>query len=305
MVGEVIEKPVAPRGPILRYCGGKWKLAEWIIAHFPPHRVYVEPYAGAASVLMQKPRSRMEIINDLDGEVVNVFRVLRDPARSARLEELLALTPFAREEFDLSYKRARNRVEQARRTILRGFMGCSTRGTSGAHRTGFRFSDAGGIVAEKVWGRYPDRVAAFCSRLKGVVIEHKPALILMEQLDATRSGEMALYYADPPYPHSTRQAGSMYARSYRNEMSDGEHRDLAALLHRVRGMVVISGYRCALYDELYADWQRFDHTAYAYGGRRRTESIWLSPRTMAGLNGSLELGYEEGAKDEQNQNTLR
>jgi len=113
---------VAPTRPVLRYHGGKWRLASWIISHFPPHRVYVEPFGGAASVLLRKPRSYAEVYNDMDGEIVNVFRVLRDPARARELERVLRLTPFAREEFELSYIRDEDPIEQARRTIVRAFI---------------------------------------------------------------------------------------------------------------------------------------------------------------------------------------
>lgn len=284
LVGRT-EEPVS--GPILRYHGGKWKLAPWIISHFTEHRVYVEPYCGGLSVLMRKPRTRCEIVNDLDGQIVNVFRVLRDPEQASRLEKMLALTPYAREAFDLSYEESEDPVEQARRTIIRGFLGCSTRGTSGGHRTGFRYSDCGGTVAEKIWARYPDRVHQFCRRLSGVVIENKPAIEVIDGRDASRDGPHALYYCDPPYIHSTRQEGSHWRRAYKHEMTDADHVDLAERLHRIRGMAVVSGYSSALYDELYGDWERREHKAYADGSRERTECIWLSPRVSEALGGRL------------------
>jgi DNA adenine methylase len=92
--------------PVLRAHGGKWRIAPWILGHLPAHRIYVEPYGGGASVLLRKERSYAEIYNDLDGEIVNFFRVLRDPEQAGRLLELLELTPFAREEFELSYQPA-------------------------------------------------------------------------------------------------------------------------------------------------------------------------------------------------------
>lgn len=126
--------PTRPRRPILRYHGGKWLLAEWIISNFPPHRVYVEPFGGAASVLLQKRRTYAEIYNDLDGEVVNLFRVVRDDG--LRLRQMLELTPFARDEFKLSYETSDDPIEQARRTVVRSFMGFG----SNSHNklTGFR-----------------------------------------------------------------------------------------------------------------------------------------------------------------------
>src|SRR5580658_8708284 len=106
--------PLPITRPVLRYHGGKFRLAPRLLALFPEHRVYTEVYGGGASVLMLKPRCYSEIYNDLDGEVVNVFRVLQNRRKAKRLEALLRLTPFAREEFLLSYKRARADVERAR-----------------------------------------------------------------------------------------------------------------------------------------------------------------------------------------------
>src|SRR5581483_7877961 len=106
------------------------RLAEWIISHFPPHRVYVEPFGGAASVLMCKPRSFAEIYNDRWSVVVNVFRVLRDPDTAAALERRLRLTPFAREEFEAPWPSDdADPIERARRSILRSFAGFASAST--------------------------------------------------------------------------------------------------------------------------------------------------------------------------------
>lgn len=120
--------------PIVRWHGGKWLLAPWIITNMSAHRVYVEPFGGGASVLLRKPRAHSEVYNDLDGEIVNLFRVARD--HGGDLVYRLGLTPFAREEFEASYERSNDPVEQARRTVVRSFMGFG----SNAHNraTGFR-----------------------------------------------------------------------------------------------------------------------------------------------------------------------
>src|SRR5579859_5689382 len=109
--------------PVIRYHGGKWKLAPWIIGHFPAHRCYVEPYGGGGSVLLRKPRSYAEVYNDLNNDVVNLFRVLRDPPAYRKLLNLLRRTPFARVELEQAYRPTRDRVERARRTLVRAFMG--------------------------------------------------------------------------------------------------------------------------------------------------------------------------------------
>lgn len=116
----------APTRPVLRWHGGKWRIAPWVIQHFGSHRVYVEPFGGAASVLLRKPRCHAEVYNDLDDMVVNLFRVLQDPAGSSRLLDLLRLTPFSRAEKDLAYEVSADPIEEARRLIVRSFMGFGT-----------------------------------------------------------------------------------------------------------------------------------------------------------------------------------
>jgi len=270
--------------PPMRYFGGKWVIAPWIIGNLPEHRVYVEPYGGGASVLLRKRRCYSEVYNDLDGEVVNVFRVLQNPETAAQLRELLHLTPFARDEFRLSFNddETVSDVERARRTIMLSLMGF---GADAMLRlsTGFRaVSNRSGTTPAHDWANYPDCIPAFVERLRGVVIENRDALEIIAQHDSPST----LFYVDPPYVHDTRsrktnrKSGRLKAHGYRHEMTDDEHRALAATLHQVSGRVAISGYHSPLYDELYGDWQSVEKPTHADGARDRLEVLWLSPRAV-------------------------
>lgn len=282
---------------MLRYHGGKWRIAPWVIAHFAVHRVYVEPFGGAASVMMRKPRSDFEVYNDLDGDVVNVFQVLRDRGAAAELQRLLRLTPWAREEFEASYDPTDDPIERARRTIVRCFMahGSTSRRRG---RTGFRAAShpgrRGGGFGD--WRGYHEALPAFTDRLHGVVIECKPALELIERHDALD----ALFYVDPPYPLSTRSSVRCDGdtdRAYAHEMTDEDHRHLARILCDCKAAVLVSGYACELYDhELYGTWERDSRKARADGGKDRTEVLWTKPAgvTMPAPRGAhqstLDLG---------------
>jgi len=165
---------MTPPRPILRWHGGKWLLAPWIIAQFPPHRVYVEPFGGAWSVGFRKPRAAAEVWNDLDAELVNLFTVLRDPQASSSLVAALRLTPFARDEFNAAYERCADPAERARRLIVRSFMGHGSDGASGQYRTGFRAnSNRSGSTPAVDWTNLPDSLELAVARLRGVVIENR------------------------------------------------------------------------------------------------------------------------------------
>lgn len=262
---------VAPTRPVLRWHGGKWKLAPWIISHFPEHRVYVEPYGGGASVLLRKARSYGEVYNDMDGEIVNLFRVARD--RGEALYRTLELTPFARTEFDHSYEPDEEPVEQARRTLVRSFMGFGSAAASG-EGTGFRAnSNRSGTTPAHDWKNFPDCLPAIIGRLRGVVIENKDALAVMAQHDTTET----LHYCDPPYVHDTRSLGNPYCKKgYKFEMSDDDHRGFAAAARSLNGSVIVSGYACPLYDDLFRGWERRERQSHADGALPRIEVLWLN-----------------------------
>lgn len=271
------------RRPLVRYHGGKWRLAPWIVGFFPPHRVYVEPFGGGGSVLLRKPRSYAEVYNDLDGEIVNLFRVVRD--HGEELERRVALTPFSRDEFLDSYEPSDDPVEQARRTALRSFAGFGSASVNGK-RTGFRKdSNRPATTPAHDWMNYPARLPDIVKRLSGVVIENSDALEVITDFDRTD----CLFYADPPYVHETRALGNPYCdkAQYRHEMTDDDHRRMAEVLHGVKGMVALSGYDCPLYRDLFGGWHVEKCAAHADGARDRTECLWLNPALMAKRGASL------------------
>lgn len=276
-------KRAVPR-PVLRWHGGKWLLAPWIIDHFPSHQVYVEPFGGAGSVLMRKPRAYAEIWNDLDGDVVNLFRVLRSDS-AADLVRALRLTPFSRAEFDLAYEPTADTLESARRLVVRSFMGFGSNGHNVKAKTGFRAnSNRSGTTPAHDWINYPDSLSAVVDRLRGVTIENRDAVLIMRQHDAPDT----LHYVDPPYLPSTRSLANPYDIKYRGgmyavEMGEDEHPALLAALCDLSGMVVLSGYPSPVYDAALRGWTRVQHDALADGARARTEVLWINPQCAARL----------------------
>lgn len=272
-----------PGRPILRYHGGKWMLAPWIISSFPPHRVYVEPFGGGGSVLLRKPRSYGEIYNDLDGEVVNLFRVVRE--QGDELRRVLEMTPFARDEFSESFEICTCALEMARRTVIRSFMGFGSNSLNRTIKSGFRSnSNRSGTTPAHDWQNWPGHMGEYIERLRGVVIENRDATEVIARHDSAET----LIYADPPYVHDTRMTTTQHgAHGYRHEMTDDQHRQLATTLRGLAGMVVLSGYGCPLYDELYPDWQRVERPALADGARPRVEVLWLNAACSRALRDSV------------------
>lgn len=265
-------------------------MAIWILRHFPPHRVYVEPFGGAASVLLRKVRSYAEIYNDLDEEVVTFFRTLRDPATAAALIRAIALTPFARAEFEAAYEPTIDPVERSRRLVVRSFMGFGSDGHNAQQRTGFRAnSNRSGTHPAMDWAGLPENLSRIAGRFTGVVVESRPAIEVMRQHD----GQETLHYLDPPYMPETRSAksrrGGLRYHAYAHEMTDADHAELLAAALELQGMVVLSGYRTPLYDAELRGWHLVEQMTHADGGRVRRESLWLNPAADRALAGRLPL----------------
>ena len=269
---------IEPHRPALRYFGAKWRDAPRIIAHFPPHECYVEPFAGGAAVLLRKPPSPLEYYNDSSGDVVNYFRVLRD--RTDDLLLAIRRTPFSREELALSLEPAADPVERARRFYVRMWQG------RGAHEsaTGWRYQRrrARNKTALGDWTDLSHLPAA-AERFTQVGIEHDDALAVIRRFDA----ETTLFYVDPPYLREVRSKTSpRYAEEFSTEH---DHRMLAAVLGEIEGMAVLSGKPSGLYEDLFESrgWRRIDR-ASRDAEKSTTESIWLNPACAAAqLQGRL------------------
>jgi DNA adenine methylase len=259
--------------PPFTYFGGKTAIADRIAALLPAHEHYVEPFAGSLAVLLAKPPSPMETVSDLDGDLMNFWRILRD--RPADLERACALTPHSRAEHQLAYQPAGDDLERARRIWV-----LLTQGRSGqrSQRTGWRFyCDPRGSHSSMpdYLAAYVSRLAPAAARLAPVSLECRPALDLITQYG---QHEQCLIYADPPYLETTRSScgrGPGYIHELRTE---DDHRALAAAVHAARAAVVLSGYDSPLYQDLYGGWDRAEIAAFTgnarTGGARRTEVLW-------------------------------
>jgi DNA adenine methylase len=256
-----------PRRPLLRWHGGKFILAKWIISHMPEHRVYVEPFGGAGSVLLQKPRAYSEVWNDVNEDLYNLFWVMRN--HYSELADGLRLTPFSRREFEISHMPHSNPIEKARRLIIRSFMGFGSDSASNVARpTGFRAnSNRSGSTPAHDWVNYEMHMHQLADRIRGIVLECRPALQVMASHDSAQT----LFYLDPPYLESTRKGFGAYS----HELSEQDHIELLDAAVNCKGAVIISGYESPLYAKTLKDWRRVERKALADGAKERTEVLWI------------------------------
>lgn len=248
---------------ILKYPGAKWKISDWIISFFPEHKVYCEPYFGSGAVFFNKQPSYIETINDIDGNIVNLFEVCRDYPEE--LAQAINLTPFSREEFVKCNEPSDDPIEQARRTLVRYHQSF---GTSNSSKNSWRnVQVGGGPRCATMWNCLPDVIINCCVRLKDAQIENVDALTLIERY----SNENALIYCDPPYLQNLRKRNM-----YKHEMSDKQHIELLELLKVSKSKIILSGYDNELYNKVLRDWNTAEKKTTAQMGLPRTEKLWMN-----------------------------
>ena len=290
------------RSPITWF-GGKSILARKILPHFPPHHCYVEPFCGGASCLFAKPPSPVEVINDVDSDIVNFFRVLRDPAKFEAFYRMVQITLCSREEFaayrndwHTRWQYCANDIERAYRWYVIARMSFAGEfGGSWGHSIATSRLGMANAVAQ--WLSIVDMLPAIAERIRTVQIEHGGWLKVLEDYDTPNT----LFYCDPPFVTSTRRGGK-----YRHEMSNAEHRELVEVLLDIKGRVVLSGYRNNIYRPLEeAGWECVDLLTMCYAAGRtrftglqgigsltkpgnrylRTETLWISPAMRSPTSG--------------------
>lgn len=254
--------------------GGKFSHLDWLLPLLPKTTHYCEPFGGSAAILLNREPAPVETYNDIDSEVVNFFRVLRE--QKDNLIEAIGLTPFSREEFELAIAQPTqdtSDVERARRFFVRARQvrsGLAQTASSGRWANCLLTSRAGMGGAVSRWLGSVEGLSEIVQRLLRVQIENAPAIDVIKRYDS----EETLFYCDPPYPHSSRGDSKAYAF----EMTDAQHQELAHVLRHVKGKVALSGYRCDLLDELYGDWHSIEAAAKNCHSIKqlRTEVLWVN-----------------------------
>lgn len=251
---------------VSKYPGSKWLLASWIISYFPEHHSYLEPFFGSGSILFNKPRSNIETVNDLDGNVVNLFDwIKRDPEH---LAHEIYYTPYARQVYDATYASdSDDSLEKAVNFYIRLNMGRGFR-TSG-EKVGWK-NDVQGrekSYAAQDWCNLPGKIMQAAERLRGVQIENRPAIELIKRFNF----ENVLIYCDPPYMLKTR-----HGKQYRCEMDDKEHEELLRVLLEHKGKVLISGYNTELYQDMLGKWERVETVSYSQVCSKKKEVLWMN-----------------------------
>lgn len=239
-----------PIRPAFTYYGGKARLAPVLAALLPPHLVYVEPFMGSAAVLLAKTPSRHEVINDRDGQVVAFYEAMRD--RPDDLHRALTLTPYSREEYERCAEPGGDVVERARRFVVRCSQSVNGAGNGGS--AGWALSTSRNQSRPGSFASGVDRLPEIAQRLRGVAVENRDGLDLVERFGAD---PCAVLYLDPPYLAATRK--TVGASAYRHDAGDAAFHDrLLALLTNVKASVVLSGYPSPAYATALSAWRRVD-----------------------------------------------
>ena len=256
--------------PILRWPGAKWRIAKWIISHFPAHGTYLEPFFGSGAVFFNKPLSKTETINDIDDNIVNLFKICRN--NPIELAKKMEMTPYSKTEYIFcrkNYACENDELERARQylvAIWQGFGGKTFQETSWAH------DRTNSVFRPKYFAEVPQRILGIISRLRMAQIENRDAIELIDMYNR----KDCLIYADPPYMKSTR-SNLHYEYEF---ASEDEHKKLLEVILHHKGPVIISGYSNKLYDEwlvLENGWDKQSIRVQANAGKSTIECIYLNP----------------------------
>jgi len=259
--------------PPVKWHGGKYYLAKRIISLFPPHRIYLEPFGGAASVLLNKTPVEVEAYNDLDLKITRLFRVLQKQGQD--FVDLVKFVPYSEYEFESAahYPSGASDLDKAVCDFIRWRQSFGGRGKSWSYTT--RRARGGMAGDVNAWWTAIEQLPEIVERLRRVQILCQPAIDAIKRFDHPE----ALIYCDPPYLHETRAPTSREV--YGIEMNAEEHYELGCVLNRCRSKIVISGYPSSLYDDIFRSWRRveFDIANHAAGGHkksRKRETLWLN-----------------------------
>lgn len=251
---------------VLKYPGSKWRIANWIVSHFPEHHSYLEPFFGSGAILFNKPRSHIETVNDLDGNVVNLFEWIRkDPEK---LAHEIYWIPYARQVYENAFATdPKDSLEKAVNFYIRLNMGRGFRTTG--EKVGWK-NDVQGrerAYAAHDWAYLPEKIMQAAERLRGVQIENRPAVELIQRFNYPN----VFVYADPPYVLSTR-----HGKQYRHELDDKGQEELLDVLLAHKGKVLLSGYDNDLYNDRLNGWYREETTSHSQTGSRKREVVWMN-----------------------------
>lgn len=259
---------------VLKYPGSKWNIALRLVELIPEHHSYVEPFFGSGAVLFNKPVSDIETINDLDHDVVNLFRCIQEDAE--RLSRMVMTTPFSREKYEDTYKldvwelmMPDEPYHKALRFLIQCWQGHGFR-TNGS-KVGWKNDVQGRERGYALWNWYrlPEWIIDIAERLRMVQIENRPALEVIERFNYSN----VFMYIDPPYVWGTR-AG----KQYKHEMTDADHEEMLKLLLQSKAKIMISGYESEMYNDYLTGWEKKQFSTCAEYGKPRTETVWMNYR---------------------------
>lgn len=235
--------------PLLRTYSSKFKISDWVLSHFPKHKVYVEPFGGCASILLNKLPSEVEIYNDLNDDVFNLFRILQDSERAERLIHALHNTPFSKAEYNAAFRNTSNLIEKARRLLVRSQLDL--------------FNNDKDPLSLNIphilntWNEQPHILKYASERLKNTIIENRDALDIIDLYDSDET----LFFIDAPL---------------NRDQFDHVEKALISKLTSIQGKVIMCGWNNALYQDSLIGWNK---KIRLQPGRSKPECLWICPKS--------------------------